>query len=164
MTKTLILMRHAKSSWDNPAADDHARVLNGRGRISADAVGDWLRTRQLLPDQALVSDAARTRETFTRLGVLCDTRFTAALYHASTPAMIRLLKAATGDTVLMVGHNPGMAELAELLAEQPPYHPRFFDYPTCATTVLAFDVEGWGGLAPGTGRVLDFVIPREITG
>jgi phosphohistidine phosphatase len=163
MTKTIILMRHAKSSWDDPAADDHARVLNGRGRVSADALGDWLRARHYLPDQALVSDAARTRETFSRLGLLCDTRFEAALYHASPPAMLKLLKAATGDMVLMIGHNPGIAEFAELLLRTPPEHSRFFDYPTGATTVIGFEINDWAGLTNGTGHLRDFVIPREIT-
>lgn len=163
MSKRLILMRHAKSSWGDPSADDHARVLNGRGRISADAMGDWLRARDYLPDLALVSDAARTRETFARLGLLCDARFSAALYHASTPAMMSLLRSATGDTVLMVGHNPGIAEFAEMLVQEPPGHTRFFDYPTCATTVMDFDILDWDALTPGSGRVLDFIIPREIT-
>ncbi len=163
MTKTLILMRHAKSSWDDPSADDHARVLNGRGRVSADALGDWLRARHYLPDQAIISDAARTRETFARLGLLCDTQFEAALYHASPPAMLRLLKAATGERVLMVGHNPGIAELAEILVKAPPDHSRFFDYPTGATAVIGFECDDWSRLASGTGQILDFVIPRDIT-
>ena len=85
--KKLILMRHAKSSWDNPALDDHARPWNGRGRVSADAMGDWLRNRKYTPDQALVSDSARTRETFLRLGFICDTSFESALYHASAQGM-----------------------------------------------------------------------------
>jgi len=161
--KTLILMRHAKSSWDTPL-EDHARPLNGRGRISADAMGDWLRARKYLPDQALVSDAARTRETFARLGFVCDTAFEDALYHASAHAMLKALRAATGQTVLMLGHNPGIAEFASALVAEAPDHMRFFDYPTCATTVIRFDISAWSDLQPGTGTVQDFAIPRELTG
>lgn len=160
--KKLILMRHAKSSWDNTDLDDHARVLNGRGRISADAIGDWLRGRSHVPDQALVSDSARTRETFSRLNFRCDARFVDALYHASAPTMMRVLKEATGDTVLMLGHNPGIAEFAERLVNVQPDHPRFYDYPTCATLVAAFDLEDWAALTPKSGRVLDFTVPREV--
>jgi len=164
MSRRLILMRHAKSSWSAPLTEDHARKLNGRGRVSAQALGDRLRARRSLADQALVSDAARTRETVARLQMLCDTRFDPALYHASTPAMMTALKAAEGETVLMLGHNPGIAEFAELLVVQPPHHERFFDYPTGATTVMDFDIDGWDSLAAGTGQVADFIIPREITG
>ncbi|WP_371229444.1 SixA phosphatase family protein [Roseovarius sp. 2305UL8-3] len=161
--KRLILMRHAKSSWDDPMLGDHERPLNGRGRISADALGDWLRAKLYAPDQALVSDSARTRETFARLNFICDTSFASALYHASPRTMIEVLKGAKGDTVLMVGHNPGIAEFAGQIVAQPPDHMRFYDYPTCATTVMEFDIDDWSELRAGTGRVLDFVIPREIT-
>ena len=62
MTRRLILMRHAKSSWDNPFAEDHQRPLNGRGKRSAKAIGEWLRAQGYLPDQILSSSATRTRE------------------------------------------------------------------------------------------------------
>lgn len=162
--KTLILMRHAKSSWDDPTLGDHARPLNGRGRVSADAMGDWLRNRKYIPDQALVSDSARTRETFARLGCICDTRFDSDLYHASGQGMHKVLKTAKGKSILMLGHNPGIAEFAESLVKEPPDHARFFDYPTCATLVATFDIGDWSELRVNTGTALDFAIPRELTG
>lgn len=162
--KTLILMRHAKSSWDDPRLGDHKRPLNGRGRVSADAMGDWLRARKYQPDQALVSSSARTRETFARLGYICDTSFEEALYHASALTMLKLLRAAEGRSVLMLGHNPGIAEFAGSLVHQAPDHERFFDYPTCATLVARFEIDDWHDLTVNTGIVLDFAIPREITG
>lgn len=162
--KKLILMRHAKSSWDNPTLDDHARPLNGRGRVSADAMGDWLRNRKYTPDQALVSDSARTRETFVRLGFICDTSFESALYHASAQGMQKVLKTAKGNCILMLGHNPGMAEFAESLVSESPDHIRFFDFPTCATLVATFDIGDWSELRVNTGTALDFAIPRELTG
>ena len=69
MTLRLILMRHTKSSWDDPWQGDHARRLNGRGRRSAEALGNWLRAKGHLPDVALSSDAVRTQETFAGLAL-----------------------------------------------------------------------------------------------
>lgn len=163
MTKTLILMRHAKSDWNDPLSDDHDRPLNGRGRVSATALGDWLRMKGILPDQALVSSATRTRETFARLDVTCDASFSDALYLASAGRMLSELKRATGQTVLMLGHNPGIAGFAHDLVKTQPKHARFHDYPTCATLVAEFKIDHWGNLVLGTGRVREFVIPRELT-
>lgn len=164
MTKRLILMRHAKSDWSSAAKGDHDRPLNGRGRLSATALGDWLRTKKIIPDQALISSATRTRETFARLGVACDTEFQKGLYLAEPNEMLASLRNASGDTVLMIGHNPGIAELAEILVAQPPEHSRFFDYPTGATLVVDFAIDGWDALKPSSGDVQEFVIPRELTG
>lgn len=162
--KRLILMRHAKSSWDDPLQKDHDRPLNGRGRVSARVVGDWLRARKYVPDQALSSTSARTRETFSRLGIACDTRFLSSLYHAGPDVMLEVLRGATGEAVLMLGHNPGISWFAQNIVQVPPPHPRFFDYPTCATLVVEFDVEDWREIGTESGRAIDFVIPRELTG
>ena len=164
MTKRLILMRHAKSAWDDPTATDHDRVLNGRGRVSAKALGDWLRAKTILPDQALVSSAARTRETFARLSIACDAQFVRELYHAGEAQMMNTLKGAEGDCVLMLGHNPGIAAFAHDLLRTPPDHSRFWDYPTCATLVADFEIESWASLTLGSGVAKEFVIPRELTG
>jgi phosphohistidine phosphatase len=164
MTKRLILMRHAKSGWDDPTLDDHDRPLNGRGRVSTDAMGEWLRHKKILPDQALVSSAARTRETFARLGLKCDAGFSRDLYLASASQIMRALKQATGECVLMIGHNPGIAEFAHDLVKEAPAHTRFFDYPTCATLVAEFEIDSWADLRPGSGTTVEFTIPRELTG
>lgn len=161
MGLTLILMRHAKSSWDNPGPD-HARPLNARGRRSATNLGHWLRAQGLVPDEALVSDAARTRETFERLRLEVTPRFLRDLYHAEAHEMMQVLAQAGGRCVLMVGHNPGIAELAEALAETPPDDGGFQRYPTGATTAYRFDAEGWGRIVPGEGVVTHFVVPRSL--
>ena len=162
--KRLILMRHAKSSWDDPALDDHARPLNGRGRVSARVVGDWMRARGYIPDQTLSSDSRRTRETFAGLKIPCDTQFLNRLYHAGPGDLLHLLRQADGDCVLVLGHNPGIGWFAQNIVVEPPPHPRFFDYPTCATMVADFDVNDWNEIGTGTARPVDFVIPRELTG
>ena len=162
--KRLILMRHAKSSWDDPMLDDHERPLNGRGRVSARVLGEWLRAKKYLPDQILSSDSMRTRETFSRLNIVCDTRFLSALYHAGPEEMLHVLRQATGDTVLMLGHNPGISWFAQNLVAVPPPHSRFYDYPTCATLVAEFNIGTWDEVGTGTGKAVDFIIPRELTG
>lgn len=126
MTRTLVLMRHAKSSWANAALMDHDRPLNGRGKASARAMGAWLRQRDHLPDFAISSTSERTGQTFLELGIDVPVRFSRALYHAEASTMMMVLKEQTEQTVLMLGHNPGIGDFAERLVEQPPQHPRFW--------------------------------------
>ena len=161
--KRLILMRHAKSAWDDPLLEDHARPLNGRGRVSARGVGEWLRAKKYVPDQILSSSSARTRETFSRLGFVCDAQFLDKLYHAGPDIMLDVLRDATGDTVLMLGHNPGIAWFAQNILQFAPPQSRFYDYPTCATLVADFDVDAWREIGAGGGKAVEFVIPRELT-
>ncbi|MEX0283678.1 MAG: histidine phosphatase family protein [Paracoccaceae bacterium] len=162
MTKTLILMRHAKSSWGDPALDDHARPLNRRGEKSAKALGDWLREHRLEPDETLSSSSVRTRQTFAGLGLSKPATFLVTLYHAEAQRMLSVLHGARGDVVLMIGHNPGIAAFAQALVADPPTHERFMDYPTGATLVAQFDIPGWPSLRWGMGKVRDFVVPREL--
>lgn len=161
--RRLVLMRHAKSSWDDPRMEDHDRPLSGRGKRSAKALGNWLRAENIFVDQALVSSSTRTRETFRRLNIECDRIFLDRLYHAGSADMMSVLKGATGQTVLMLGHNPGIAWFARDIVAKAPDHPRFDDYPTCATLVATFDIDAWSGLSPRQGQVDAFVIPRELT-
>ncbi|MFY9211741.1 MAG: histidine phosphatase family protein [Aestuariivita sp.] len=163
MTLTLILMRHAKSSWDDPLVPDHDRVLNARGQRSARALGDWLRANELVPDEVISSSSIRTRQTFEGLALDLRPRFTSALYHAGPAQMWTVLSEASGQRVLMLGHNPGIAEFGERIVSTPPDHERFWDYPTGATLVAEFDAQRWTDVRPHTGRVLQFITPRELT-
>ncbi len=163
MTLTLILMRHAKSDWDNPLLSDHDRPLNPRGRRSADAMGDWLRESGWLPDEVLCSTSERTRETLKRLRIEAPVHFLPALYHAEPDRMWEVLHSATRHRVLMLGHNPGIAGFAAELVAAPPAHDRFDDYPTCATLVTEFDAESWEDVRPNTGFARAFIVPRELT-
>lgn len=162
----LILTRHGKSSWGDPDLPDHARPLNPRGRDAAGRIGRWLAREGHLPDAALVSSARRTRETWAELAPHLpqppQPRVLDALYHAGPEVMLRALQAAEGRTVLMLGHNPGIAAFAVWMLDSPPRHPRLVDYPTCATLVADFDAEDWSQVAPGAGRAVAFVIPREL--
>ncbi|WP_170419417.1 SixA phosphatase family protein [Ruegeria atlantica] len=163
MTRTLILTRHAKSSWDSPTLSDHDRPLNRRGRKSAPAIAAWLRESGWLPDEVLSSSSARTRETWDLMGLPAEKlSFLRTLYHADPEDMLAELTGATEQSVLMLGHNPGIAGFASLLVKRPPDHARFYDYPTCATTVLRFEIESWADLKWRSGDVLGFAIPREL--
>ena len=155
-------MRHAKSSWSSPALNDHARPLNKRGRASATALGGWLRRAGYIPDTILSSSAERTRETAARLKFDVPATFTNALYHAGPRRMLAALAGAEAQTVLMLGHNPGIAEFADLLVAAHPDHPRFLDYPTGATLVAEFPVSDWYEIRFGIGKAIDFMVPRDL--
>jgi len=162
--RRLILMRHCKSSWASPGLADHDRPLNKRGRESAAALGDWLRQEGYLADAALVSSSRRTRDTFTGLGLECPMETSAKLYHATDETTLRLIEGVDDavSTLLVIGHNPGFAEVAWRLARRPFDHARFGDYPTGATTVFRFAATGWSDIAWGKGDAEDFVIPRAL--
>ncbi|WP_321829806.1 SixA phosphatase family protein [Thalassovita sp.] len=164
MSLKLILMRHAKSDWNDPLQSDHERGLNPRGQASAKALGDWLRGNGYLPDLLLSSDATRTRETWAGLVLEAEERFLRGLYLAPSIAMLEVLKQA-GDaaTVLMLGHNPGIADFADTLAAGHPGDADFDRYPTCATTVYQFEADSWSEVGPGMGQILNFTIPRRLT-
>lgn len=161
--KRLILIRHAKSGWDDVMADDHARVLTDRGRSAAHAIGTWLKNNSYWPDIILVSDAARTIETHQHLcaglGDAPETKFHPTLYHASHTTIIDLVKKQTAQTIAVIAHNPGIAMAAHSLVTLRPEHARFSDYPTCATTVIDFDAE----INTHAGTCTAFVVPRDLT-
>ncbi len=162
MTRTLILTRHAKSAWDNPGMDDHDRPLNARGRRGAERIGTWLRARHLVPDQVLCSSARRTKETYERMGFDTPAEFTENLYLVTANRILRVLSEATGNTVLLLGHNPGIGQFAAEILGEPPDHPKFSTFPTGATLVARFDIDSWDKLAWRGGTVVDFTVPREL--
>ena len=160
--RRLILTRHAKSDWDDPLLADHDRPLNARGRRSARLLGDWLASRGYEPEEVLCSTALRCRQTWDEavaavLGVLPEVRHEAALYHAAPEVMLRVLRSARAPTVMMIGHNPGIAAFAAALPARPPLEPEFRSYPTAATLVVDFQAEDWAAVAEGQGDVRDFV-------
>ena len=162
--RRLILTRHAKSAWDEPATEDHARRLNPRGRRAALELGEWLHSRGYEPDEVLCSSARRTSETWQTLAaapleVTPRISYLDALYQASPEVMLKHLTKAAGDCVMMIGHNPGIAELAARLCAKPPVHPSFRRYPTAATLVVDFQIDDCAELRPGTGSTLDFYVP-----
>lgn len=160
--RRLILTRHAKSAWDDPELADFERPLNDRGRRSALALGDWLASRGYEPEEVLCSAAQRTQETWAfvasaPLEVRPLIRIEPGLYHASPEKMLAVLKTASQPTVMMLGHNPGIAEFAAMLPARVPLEPEFRRYPTCATLVVDFQIDDWSEVEPGQGSTMDFV-------
>ena len=164
--KRLILTRHAKSSWDDPLTPDHDRDLNDRGKAAAADLGQWLASHGHVPDEVLCSDALRTRKTFSGIAPALPAtpvlELKPALYHAGPDVMMAVLKHGKGDCVMMIGHNPGIAEFAHRLVSKTPISPDFRKYPTGATLVLDFAIDSWADVEFGQGVTVDFVVPREI--
>lgn len=163
MSKVLILMRHAKSTWDDPLLEDHERGLNDRGHRAAAEIGGFLKKENILPDEILSSDATRTRETVAGLDLgEVPTDYRKDLYLANSDVMLRVLQKATKGTVLMVGHNPGIVEFADRLLKVAPMHPDFARFPTAATLFVEFDIDDWKDLRFGTGTAMAFAVPTKV--
>lgn len=166
--KRLILIRHAKSSWSSGASDDQSRPLNDRGRAAAAKVGNWLNAQGYLPSQVMSSNAARCAETWEGIAPMLsnspeEVSFQSELYLAGPQTMLEALKAAKQDTVLMLGHMPGIGEFArDLRRDPPPAHEAFSKYPTCAVTVLDFKAENWSEVQMGTGKFVAYAAPRDL--
>jgi len=162
--RRLILTRHAKSSWDDPKVSDHERPLNARGQRAARELGDWLASRGYEPEEVLCSTARRTRDTWDHvaaavLEVRPAVRLEPELYQAAPETLLATLKTATAASVMVLAHNPGIADFARQLCARPPLSPDFARYPTTATTVLDFQISDWSHLRLGEGSVLDFFLP-----
>ena len=164
--KRLILTRHAKSSWDDPATPDHDRPLDERGKAAAAELGMWLASRGYVPGEVLCSDALRTRRTWSGLApALPGTpvlNLKPALYHAGPDVMLAVLRHATEDCVMMIGHNPGIAEFAGRLVARAPASGDFARYPTGSTLVCDFTVDSWSEVGFGLGAAVDFIVPKEV--
>ncbi|TLP61591.1 histidine phosphatase family protein [Parasedimentitalea maritima] len=162
MTCTLILTRHAKSAWDTSAPSDHARPLNKRGRQSATALGLWLKQNGHVPDQVISSPSQRTRETYERMDLGAPAVFVERLYHANADIILQVLREAERPCTMILAHNPGIGSFAREIAKLAPDHPRFFNYPTGATSVVQFDIDSWSELDWNCGHLVDFIVPREL--
>jgi phosphohistidine phosphatase len=164
--KRLILTRHAKSAWDDPLMPDHDRPLNERGKAAAADLGQWLASRGYVPEKVLCSDSVRTQATWAGLSPALPgapvLELKPALYHAGPDVMLAVLQHAKADVVMMIGHNPGIADFAARLVKQVPLNADFVRYPTGATLVADFLVDSWAEVGFGAGVTVDFVIPKEI--
>ena len=168
-TRRLILLRHAKSDW--PDVPDRDRPLAKRGRRDAPRIGRWLHDRGYLPDLVVCSDACRTRQTWDlvapELGGSPSVTFEPRAYAASAQALLYLARELPGRyrAALLIGHNPGLAELANSLAGPPAGNgqlsPDSLRFPTAAVAVFEFD-EGWPTLSPGHARLLAYTAPADL--
>ena len=155
--KTLYLARHAKSSWDDPGQSDFDRPLNARGQHDAPRMAHYLLEHHVRPDRILTSPAMRARTTATiyheTLGGILkeDDR----IYEASVTSLLYLAQEAleSAETLMLVGHNPGLTELANLLGDAPIYNLQ-----TSGVVGLQFE----GEIQPGNGHRFLYLYPKKI--
>ena len=169
--KTLTLLRHAKSSWDGSARSDFDRPLNQRGHRAARTVGRELRAQGLGFDQVIASPAARVVETIEELeegyGGPIHPRFDRRLYFASPAALLAIVREAddAAESLLLVGHNPGLEALAMLLTRDNGCALRqemAAKYPTATVAEIRLAIEHWRDAQAGTGELARFIRPRDL--
>lgn len=169
--KTLYLLRHAKSSWDNEGLDDFDRPLAARGTDAAPRMAAHMRAEGWIPDAVLCSAARRAVETLELvapvLGLDGAARIERELYLADPAVMLERIRALpdTAHAVLVIGHNPGQEELARDLCGDGRKKglKRLRDkYPTGALAVVTVPVERWADVAEGTGYLEAFVRPKDL--
>jgi len=162
--KTLLLLRHAKSSWNDPALDDHERPLNKRGQRDAPRMGELVREYGLVPDVVLSSDAVRARLTAEAVAVAAryagDILLDPHLYMAGAADIRSLLPTvrANAETVMIVGHNPGLEQLVEQLTGERQ------DLPTATLAQIGLPIDQWRDLKLSTrGTLVGLWRPKELT-
>jgi phosphohistidine phosphatase len=169
--RRLMLLRHTKSDWSLPGQSDHDRDLAPRGRKAAPLMGRYMAEHGMIPDHAIVSTAKRTRETWRlvagMLPQIPPVDFEDRIYEASPRDILAAIAdaPASARSLLVVGHNPGFQDTANLLVEtgnQRPCHGDDEKFPTGALAVIEFDIDDWAAIRPGIGRLENFVTPRAI--
>lgn len=167
--KRLLLLRHAKSSRDDPRLADFDRPLAKRGREAAPEVGQFMREEKFLPDLVLCSTARRTQETadlaLSKLGRDTILSLVDRLYLASPEQILKTIHAvdAKVKTLLVIGHNPGLAQLASHLAaggDKAAIHHLREKYPTAGLAVFEADIDSWNKL--DRAKLLQFVTPKDL--
>ena len=167
MTRRIHLLRHAKSSWDDPALGDFDRPLAPRGVKAAGRIAQWIRESDVRPELILCSSAVRARETLARVqDALGSPRIEIedGLYAASGDSLAARLRRLSDDVgdVMLVGHNPGLADLCALLAQPSPERERVAEkLPTGALVTLETDSH-WVDLDPECAAIGHFIVPREL--
>lgn len=161
--KTLLILRHAKSSWEQSGLGDHDRPLNGRGKLDAPRMGNLLRKEDLVPELIITSSARRALKTAELVaeaaGYETALEVTRNLYHAGPENYYEVLSGVDDsiERVMVVGHNPGMEELVEELAGQ------YERIPTAALAQIELSISSWQEMDWGAnGRLVNLWRPREL--
>jgi phosphohistidine phosphatase len=173
--KRLLLLRHAKAVPGGAGIDDHERELMPRGRDDALRMGRYIAGNGYTPEAILASTSARTTETVEQASEhfagTARVDYLEALYLAEPDVILSIVRLAPDktDSLMVVGHNPGLELLASVLGREPvkrKERDRFDQleekFPTAALAVLEFDAARWRDIAPGEGALKDFVRPRDI--
>jgi phosphohistidine phosphatase len=169
--RRLMLLRHAKSDWAAAGARDQERPLSARGREAAPKMGAYMARHALMPDLIMASTAVRVGQTLDLVlpafdespKVVRDER----LYEAEGGKLLDVIKEAprSAHSLLLVGHNPGLAELAALLMAAGDVEARqrlIEKFPTAALAVIDFALDDWAKVHPKAGRLDRFVVPRAL--
>ena len=165
--RTLVLVRHGKSSWDYDV-DDHERPLSGRGRRDAEALGRFLSQRSMRADLVLCSTAMRTKQTwdYAKAGGAAagEIQYLREIYHAWVPELLTMIREVPDEihTLLVLGHAPGIPDLVEHLCvrtESPDWTQMDSKFPTSALAIV--NVPGpWAELGKDRAELASFVVPR----
>jgi phosphohistidine phosphatase len=157
--KTLTLLRHAKSEAESPGGGDFERSLNDRGRADARRMGEEIRRLQLRFDLVLASPARRVVETMEQVGEL-SSRYDSRIYNASTGQLLEIIRSTDDgiDSLLIVGHNPGIEELAAQLSAV-----EIEKFPTGALAEIKLSVDHWRDVKGGTEQLTRFVKPKDLS-
>jgi len=167
--RLLYLLRHAKSSWDDSSLDDHDRPLAPRGRRAVGKIAAHAKERRVRPDLVLCSSALRARQTLEgitpSLGKGVDVRVEEELYGASADDLLARLRAVPDDvrSVMFIGHNPTLQELALLLARATPLRVELeAKFPTGALATLSITRASWRTVRRGSAQLVDFATPKRL--
>jgi len=162
--KTLLILRHAKSSWASPTIADHDRPLNARGNADAPRIGELIKNQDLIPDLILCSTAKRAHKTADKVAHNCgyegEVMRVGELYLATTDIYLKVLSELEDDhsRVMVVGHNPGLEDLSETLTGQ------FETLPTAALVQTSLAIEHWHELDKSVeGKLVNIWRPRELS-
>jgi phosphohistidine phosphatase len=168
--RTLFVLRHAKSSWDDPGLGDHERPLAPRGRRAALQIAAHLRAHEIAPALVLCSPARRTVQTLEAVAPGGKTLIEPELYAASASALLARLRQVPNVTtsVMLIGHNPGLQMLVLALAgdrtptrEDPTRAAVANKFPTAALATLSLD-GGWSDLQAGGAELTGYVRPKDL--
>jgi phosphohistidine phosphatase len=170
-TKRLFVLRHAKSSWDDPGLDDHERPLAPRGRRAVEAIAAHLNATAIAPELVLCSSSRRTRETLEGIAVGGEHVIEPALYSDSIEEILDRIRRVPEhiSSVMLIGHNPGLQMIVLRLTNHdgdgnadPQRDEVKRKFPTGALATLAFDCQ-WSELAPGRARLEAFISPKGFS-
>ena len=160
--KTLLLLRHAKSSWKDANTRDFDRPLNQRGLKAAPAIGRLIRKRKLQPDLVLSSPAERARQTaqlaLDAAGLKTELRYDERIYEASVARLFEIISQIDDEAnqVMLVGHNPGLEELLAALTGEGR------SFPTAALACVELSIEKWNKVRAGGGQLEWLAKPKEL--
>ena len=166
--KTLGLLRHAKSDWDDIGKRDFDRSLNERGRRGARLIGRHIRDHGIAWDRVLASPAERVKRTLEAALPDADPLWDDRLYLASAETILDVVRERADDAaaVLVTGHNPGLQEVLFALVPSEGENALFDEaarkFPTATFAVFELDINDWADLADGTGRLVHFTRPRDL--